>query len=132
MTQVSGGSGAAVTHSPAAAHQVADPTPGMVRRVAVDTGAMWTGTAETEPGMVSGWHHHGDHESSIYVVRGALHMEYGAGGSSSFDAVAGDVVHVPAWAIHRESNPTDAPSVLAVVRCGNGVPTVNVDGPAPV
>ena len=58
MTQVSGGSDAAVTHSPVAAHR--------------------------------------DHESSIYVVRGVLHMEYGAGGGSSFDAVAGDVVHVPA------------------------------------
>lgn len=122
---------AAVTHSPAASHRDTDPTPGMVRRVAVDTGAMWTGTAETAPGMVSGWHHHGDHESSIYVVRGVLHMEYGPGGGSAFDAVAGDVVHVPAGAIHRESNPTDAPSLLSVVRCGSGVPTVNVDGPAP-
>ena len=96
MTQPSGGAGAALSHSPASTHRETDPTPGMVRRVAVDTGSMWTGTAVTEPGMVSGWHHHGDHDSSIYVAAGVLHMEYGPGGSGSFDAVAGDVVHVPA------------------------------------
>jgi uncharacterized RmlC-like cupin family protein len=131
MTQPSGGAGAALSHSPASTHRETDPTPGMVRRVAVDTGSMWTGTAVTEPGMVSGWHHHGDHDSSIYVADGVLHMEYGPGGSGSFDAVAGDVVHVPAGAVHRESNPADEPSLLVVVRCGSGAPTVNVDGPAP-
>jgi hypothetical protein len=37
---------------------------------------------------------------------------------------------VPAGAVHRESNPEDETSHLVVVRCGEGEPTVNVDGPA--
>lgn len=121
---------AALLHSRAADHVEADPTPGMARRRAVDTGTMWAGTVSTAPGAVSGWHHHGRHDSTIYVVRGALHMEFGSGGAASFDAVAGDVVQVPAGAVHRESNPLGEDSLLFVVRCGTGAPTVNVDGPA--
>ena len=121
---------AALTPTPAGSHDETDPTPGMVRRRAVDTGSMWSGTAVTEPGAASGWHHHGDHESTIYVARGSLRLEFGPGGSGGFDAVAGDFVHVPAGAVHRESNPGAEPSLLVVVRCGAGVPTVNVDGPA--
>ena len=36
----------------------ADPTPGMTRRVAAHDQGMWTGTVDTEPGAVTGWHHH--------------------------------------------------------------------------
>jgi uncharacterized RmlC-like cupin family protein len=57
-------------------------------------------------------------------------MESGPGGQAVVEAVAGDFVHVPAGAIHRESNPSDAESHIVVVRAGQGVPTVNVDGPA--
>ncbi|MEO7980960.1 MAG: cupin domain-containing protein [Sporichthyaceae bacterium] len=122
---------APLVHSAASDHVETDATPGMTRRRAVDTGTMWAGTATTAPGTVSGWHHHGAHESTIYVVRGALHMDFGADGGEAVDAVVGDVVQVPAGAVHRESNPLGEDSVLFVVRCGTGEPTVNVDGPAP-
>ena len=112
--------------------QETDRTPGMTRRQAFAGDGVWSGTATTEAGAVSAWHHHGEHESTIYVVRGSLRMEFGAGGRESFDAVAGDFVHVPAGAVHRESNTDAEPSLLVVVRCGRGEPTVNVDGPAPV
>ncbi len=121
---------APLTHSPASGHLEVDPTPGMTRRRAIDTGSMWSGTVSTSAGAVSGWHHHGEHESTIYVVSGSLHMEFGPGGAESFDAVAGDVVHVPAGAVHRESNPLARESLLFVVRCGRGRPTLNVAGPA--
>jgi uncharacterized RmlC-like cupin family protein len=120
----------ALVHSPAAGHLESDPTPGMVRRRAVDTGTMWAGTVTTAPGAVSGWHHHGEHDSTIYVVNGSLRMEFGPGGRDTFDAVAGDVVQVPAGAVHREANPLGEESLLVVVRCGTGEPTVNVEGPA--
>jgi uncharacterized RmlC-like cupin family protein len=119
-----------LTHVPAGRLQESDPTPGMLRRQAVGTGTMWAGAVATEPGAVSGWHHHGEHESTIYVVRGRLRMEFGPGGADTFDAVAGDFVHVPADAVHRESNPEDDSSHIVVVRCGEGEPTVNVSGPA--
>ena len=107
-----------------------DPTPGIVREQAIAIEGLWAGLARTAPGMTSGWHHHGGYETSIYVVSGRLRMESGTGGDAVVEAVAGDFVHVPAGAIHRESNPSDAESHIVVVRADQGVPTVNVDGPA--
>jgi uncharacterized RmlC-like cupin family protein len=106
------------------------PTPGMTREEAIATDRMWAGLARTDAGMVSGWHHHGDHESTIYVLSGALRMEFGSGGDEVLDAGPGDFVYVAAGAVHRESNPTGEVSDLIVVRSGTGEPVVNVDGPA--
>jgi uncharacterized RmlC-like cupin family protein len=106
------------------------PTPGMHREQATDTGSMWAGYVTTEAGAVSGWHHHGEHESTIYVLSGALRMEFGAGGRDVLDAGAGDFLYVPPHAIHREGNPTDEQSAIVVVRGGSGPAVVNVDGPA--
>lgn len=108
----------------------ADPTPGMQRRLAVHADGMWTGTVDTEPKAVTGWHHHGDHETTIYVVSGEFRLESGPDGATVVEAKAGDFIRVPAGAIHRESNPGDTTSHAVIVRCGSGVPTVNVDGPA--
>ena len=44
-------------------------TPGMDRQQAVATDGMWSGVARTQAGMVSGWHHHGEYETTIYVPR---------------------------------------------------------------
>ena len=106
------------------------PTPGMHREQALDTGSMWAGYVTTDAGAVSGWHHHGEHESTIYVLSGALRMEFGPGGRDVLDAGAGDFLYVPPHAVHREGNPTAARSVIVVVRGGTGPPVINVDGPA--
>jgi uncharacterized RmlC-like cupin family protein len=109
----------------------ADPTPGMQRRKAFTAPGLWAGVVHTEPGATSGWHHHGGHETSLYVVAGRLRLEFGPGGSEIVDAGPGDFIHVPAGAVHRESNPDDAPSTAVIARSGEGPPTVNVDGPDP-
>lgn len=106
-------------------------TPGMDRFTAVASDRMWAGGARTEPGVVSAWHHHGDHESAIYVVSGALRMEFGPGGTETFDAGPGDFVFVTRGAIHREANPSDEPSDIVVVRTGTGKSVFNVEGPEP-
>ena len=106
-------------------------TTGMTRSQAVQTEGMWVGLATTEPGMVSGWHHHGDHESAIYVVSGALRMEFGPGGEEAFDAGPGDFVYVAREAVHREGNPSDEPADIVVIRAGTGESVFNVDGPDP-
>ena len=62
------------------------PTPGMAREEAIQTDGMWAGFVTTEAGMVSGWHHHGEYESAIYVITGGIRMEFGPGGSERFDA----------------------------------------------
>ena len=83
----------------------ADPTPGMQRRRAIDVPGLWAGVVETEPGATSGWHQHGDHETSPYVVAGTLRLEFGPGGGTTVDAGPGEFIHVPAHVVHRESNP---------------------------
>lgn len=108
----------------------ADPTPGMTRQLASHEAGMWTGVVDTEPGAVSGWHHHGDHETTLYVVQGTMRLESGPGGEHVVEASAGDFLRVPAGAVHRESNPGEAVSRAVIVRCGTGTPTTNVDGPA--
>ena len=104
-------------------------TPGMVREEAISTDGMWAGLVRTEPGMLSGWHHHGSYESTIYVMTGALRMEFGPAGSEALEAGPGDFLYVAAGAIHRESNPSAAESRIIVVRAGSGAPVFNVDGP---
>ncbi len=107
-----------------------DPTPGMDRQRAFEVSMLWAGQVVTAPGAVSGWHHHDRNESSLYVVRGVLRLEF-EGHEGHLDAEAGDFVHVPAWTVHRESNPTDEPSLAVIARAGGGIPTVNVGGPPP-
>ena len=104
-------------------------TPGMVREQAVATDEMWAGFVTTEAGMVSGWHHHGDHESTIYVISGSMRMEFGPGGSQVLEAGPGDFLYVPPHAVHREGNPSHEKGTAIVVRSGTGEPVTNVEGP---
>ena len=106
------------------------PTPGMDRQQAFASDAMWSGYVRTEAGMVSGWHHHGAYESVIYVLSGALRMEFGPNGEHVLSAHPGDFISVPKGVVHRESNPADEPADIIVVRAGRGESTYNVAGPA--
>src|SRR2546425_13333349 len=62
---------------PSDRHRQTGQTAGMVREEALRTPALWAGAVFTEPSRFSGWHHHGTHESVIYVVRGAVRLEGG-------------------------------------------------------
>lgn len=107
----------------------ADPTPGMHRQRAIEAPGLWSGIVDTEPGAESGWHHHGDHETSLYMVTGVMRLEFGPGGRSAVEAHEGDFIHVPAHVVHREVNPGYATSTAIIARAGTGAPTVNVDRP---
>ncbi|MET0839898.1 MAG: cupin domain-containing protein [Marmoricola sp.] len=104
----------------------ADPTFGMRRERAIEVPGLWSGRMSTEPGAVSGWHHHDSNESSLYVVRGVVRLEC-EGLEGYLDAGPGSFVHVPAYTVHRESNPADEASLVLIARAGFGVPTINVD-----
>ncbi len=105
------------------------PTPGMDRQEAFSTDRLWAGLVRTEPDMVSGWHHHGDHETAVYVVSGSLRMEFGPDGSNIVDAGPGDFLRVPRGLVHRESNPLTEPSEVVVIRAGTGPSSFNVGAP---
>jgi uncharacterized RmlC-like cupin family protein len=104
-------------------------TPGMIREQAFATDDLWAGLVRTAAGMVSGWHHHAEYETAIYVLSGALRMEFGPGGGSILEGQPGDFLYVARGAIHRESNPADSESRIIVIRSGSGTPVVNVEGP---
>jgi uncharacterized RmlC-like cupin family protein len=105
-------------------------TAGMVREEAVQTPGMWAGVVRTEPGRFSSWHHHGDHESVIFVVSGRVQLEYGPGGAKVFHARTGDYIYLAPREIHREGNDGAEESEIVVVRSGTGELVVNVAGPA--
>ncbi|MDP9067160.1 MAG: cupin domain-containing protein [Actinomycetota bacterium] len=104
-------------------------TPGMVREQAFVADGVWSGVVFTEPGMISGWHHHDEHDTYFYVAAGRALLEFGPGGSDKVDAGPGDFVHVPRRTVHRESNPGEERSVLVGFRVGSGEVVVNVEGP---
>jgi uncharacterized RmlC-like cupin family protein len=108
----------------------ADPTPGMRREQAFAAPGLWAGVVHTDPGATSGWHHHGSHETSLYVVAGRMRLEFGPGGEEVVEAGPGDFLHVPAGVVHRESNPAGTQATAVIARAGEGVPTVNVEGPS--
>jgi uncharacterized RmlC-like cupin family protein len=102
----------------------------MTREEAVSTDGMWAGLVRAAPGTTSAWHHHGEYESSIYVLSGLFRLEFGPGGADAADAAPGDFLYVAAGAIHREVNPSaEVSSSVVVVRSGRGEPVFNLDGP---
>jgi uncharacterized RmlC-like cupin family protein len=110
---------------------LADPTPGKAREQALDIDGLWSGFVRTEPGVASGWHHHGDHDTSVYVVEGHVRIEFGPGGAHAADAGPGDFVHIPKYVVHREVNAGSTTSQEIITRSGTGPLTINVEGPAP-
>ena len=98
-------------------------TPGLVRRTAFDGDGHWFGHVEAEPETMSGWHHHGDHTTVGYLLKGHIRVEYGPGGSLSAEVGEGEYFTVPPGVIHREGNPSAEAAEAIIVRFG--------DGPAP-
>jgi uncharacterized RmlC-like cupin family protein len=104
-------------------------TPGFVRRMVVAAPGTWIGITRTPAGSTSGWHHHGDYETYIYVQSGQFQLHFGPGGEENCLGEAGDMLVVPKGAIHRETNPGDDENVALIIRVGTGEPVFNVDEP---
>jgi uncharacterized RmlC-like cupin family protein len=105
-------------------------TPGMHRQELVSTAQSWAGIVRTPAGSASGWHHHGEYDTFIYAVSGAVRLEFGPGGRESLEGGHGDVFYVPKGVVHRELALGSEEGVVFLVRVGQGEPVVNVDGPA--
>jgi uncharacterized RmlC-like cupin family protein len=101
----------------------------MDRREAFSTDEMWFGEVHNEPGLVSGWHHHGDHRSYGRIITGGIRFEFGPGGHESVEVGPNGYFFVPAHTVHREMNPSTEQGLVVLVRIGSGPTVVNVDGP---
>lgn len=104
-------------------------TPGSERRAAVSpqlgvASELWGGLFEVEPGACTGIHHHGEQQTVAYVLSGTCEVRWGAKGEFSASARAGDFLHVPAFLVHREINPSKFESFRWVVVRSTPTPIV--------
>jgi uncharacterized RmlC-like cupin family protein len=103
-------------------------TPGMARFVAFSGEDRWIGRVTSDPGVTSGWHHHGQHDTYFQVATGGTRLEFEDG--STLDAGPGDFVHIPAGTVHRESSVGADRLEVILVRIGTGPQVVDVPDPA--
>lgn len=100
------------------------------RWMAVEEESFWAGWVATDPEAASGWHHHGDHDTVIYVLTGRMTIESAEGGQQAVCAAPGEWLHIPRHTVHRETNPDPTAASAVVIRIGTGPPVFNVDGPS--
>jgi len=86
-------------------------TPGSTRLAAISSAhnipsGLWGGTFWVEPATRTGIHHHGEQETIVYALEGESLVRWGERGEHSATVRAGDFLHVPAWLIHQEINPS--------------------------
>ena len=97
--------------------------PGMERSIAISAPTigsqqLYSSIVSTAPGDKTRIHHHGDCETSIYILSGAARYTWGPTGlEQAFDAAAGDFIYIPAGEIHVEENAsTTEPLVVVLTR----------------
>jgi uncharacterized RmlC-like cupin family protein len=111
-------------------------TSGSLRRAAISPqlgiqSKLWAGTFLVEPGAKTGIHHHGEQDTIVYVLEGEATVRWGSRGEHSAAARAGDFLHVPAWLVHQEINPSaSTPFRWIVVRSTPQPIVVNLPGTA--
>jgi len=105
-------------------------SPGIARHLAFKGDDFLVVRSRVDPGVVSGWHHHGDYDVYGHVVRGSARFENGPGGRDAISVDPGDFFHVPARTVHRDVNPSgrEGQEVILFLR-GSGPMVVNVEGP---
>jgi len=104
-------------------------TPGSLRLAAVAPqlgidSSLWAGLFEVKPGARTGIHHHGEQQTITYVLAGICEVRWGASGEYVARAKAGDFIHVPAFLLHMESNPSVSEPFHWVVVRSTAVPIV--------
>lgn len=104
-------------------------TSGMHREEVFFGEGAWVGVVHTSAGATSGWHHHGDYDTYVYISSGEQLVEFGGDGQERVEASPGDVIHVGKHVIHRESNTSANETLTFVVRVGSGPLVINVSSP---
>jgi len=111
----------AVRISPTDRHATIGQHPGMERSIAISTPTvgsvrLYSSIVSTAPGDRTRIHHHGDCETSIYILSGSAAYTYGPTGlDHAFDAVAGDFVYIPAGEIHVEANASATEPLVVIL-----------------
>ena len=93
---------------------------------------LYSSIVTTGPGGRTEIHHHGECETSIYILKGRARFYAGAGLRDITDAEEGDFIYVPAYEVHVEENASDIePLVVLLSRNCAGSVVHYVDGTLP-
>lgn len=109
-------------------HSRGERVSGVTREEAFSQDGAWVGTMATPAGEMSGWHHHGDHDTYAYVLSGTKLVEYADGGSRTLAAGPGDFVHLPPRLVHRDGAESQDVEMV-VFRVGTGPTLVEAEEP---
>ncbi len=93
---------------------------------------LYSSVVTTAPGAKTRIHHHGECETSIYIVSGQARYTFGPTGlEHRFAAETGDFVYIPAGEIHVEENASPVePLVVVLTRnCPDSHVVYTDDGP---
>jgi uncharacterized RmlC-like cupin family protein len=94
---------------------------GMERSIAISaplvgSQRLYASVVTTAPGEKTRIHHHGECETSIYILSGTARYTWGATGlEHAFDAEAGDFIYIPADEIHVEENASGTDPLVVVL-----------------
>jgi uncharacterized RmlC-like cupin family protein len=83
---------------------------------------------KVEPGTLTGWHHHGEYDTYIYVLSGTARIDHIDGTRTvSEGSSRGDVIFVPKRTVHREGSASADGAEAVLFRVGQGEAVFNVD-----
>jgi uncharacterized RmlC-like cupin family protein len=101
-----------------------------VSHATVGSDGLYSSIVTTAPRGRTRIHHHGECETSIYIVSGVARYTWGPTGlEHEMDAAAGDFVYIPAGEIHVEENASSSePLVVVLSRNCPDSHVVYVDG----
>ena len=93
-----------------------------VSRETVGSQGLYSSIVTTAPGGRTEVHHHGECETSIYILRGSARFYSGDGLRDIVDAAEGDFIYVPAGEVHVEENASATETLVVLL-------SRNCDGP---
>src|SRR6185436_6631318 len=77
---------------------------------------LYSSMVTTAPGAKTRIHHHGECETSIWIVSGEARCTFGPTGlEETFDAGRGDFVYIPAGEVHVEENASATEPLVVVI-----------------
>jgi uncharacterized RmlC-like cupin family protein len=98
----------------------------------VGSARLYSSIVRTAAGGRTEIHHHGECETSIYILEGRARFYSGEGLRDIVEAGEGDFVYVPAFEVHVEENASDVdPLVVLLSRNCAGSVVHYVDGTLP-
>lgn len=104
----------------------------VVSRDTVGSSGIYTSIVTTAPRGRTEVHHHGECETSIYILRGRARFYSGDDLADVVEANEGDFVYVPAFEVHVEENASDADELVVLLSRNCDGPVVHyVDGTRP-